>query len=220
VNISGISRLAGIVFGLAALVPLVPARAAIILETASYTGNDPGDYPVQGDGTNDNSRFIGARFSLSGETLITSVGVGLGSFGDGTMFAAIVPLAGPDANPSVDPASLASIALGSVVFAVPSNTSDVSAGLSLDLAAGDYAVVFGSGLFGADGVGPISSGNTTIGDPSLFQSLFSADWQAQSADGIRIVVEGTPVPEPASAALLIAGCALVGAVRRKRRHAA
>ncbi len=217
-KVSGISLLAGVVFGCAALAAAAPAHADVILQTASFSGNDPGDYPVLGDGTNGNSRFIGARFSVSGQTEITSVDIGLGEFGSGTIFAAIVPLSGTNAVPSVDPASLASIALGSVLLTVPNGTSDVSGALSVDLAAGDYAVVFGSGLFGASGVGPVSDGNTPIGNSSLFTSLFGPDWFALDDSGIRVEVDGTPIPEPSSLSLLAVGGLLATvAIRRKRR---
>jgi hypothetical protein len=205
------AALAAVIASAAAL----PARADIILETASYTGNDPGDYPVYGDATN--GRFIGASFSVSQTTDITSIGVGFGDFGSGTIFAAIVSLDPSTGFPANTPADLGANALAHTVFAVPSSTTDFSTPLAATLAPGDYGIVFGSGVFGANGDGPISSGNDDIGSPSLFQFLSVVDpnWIAQSADGLRIVVEGTAVPEPMSLTLL--GGALAGLALARRR---
>ncbi len=215
------TRTASLLSG-AALMALATAfapavHAATILETASFTGDDPGDYTVIGDGTNANSRFMGASFSLTGLTDITSIGLGLGRYSSGSIFAAIIPLAAPGAYPSVAPADLASIALGEIVFSVPAVTTDLTEAFSLRLGAGDYAIVFGSGLFGAHGYGAITSGNDTIGTPLLFQSLYGPDWLSQYPDGIRMVVTGTPVPEPASTGLLAVGLAGLLAMRRRRR---
>jgi hypothetical protein len=209
-------RLRTVLFATAACIALSSgANAAILLETASFTGNDPGDYIVQGDGTNGNNRFIGASFTLTHAADITSIGLGLGRYSSGAIFAAIVPLDTATAFPSVYPASLASIALGSVVFSVPSTTTDFSTLFTLHLAAGNYGIVFGSGLFGASGFAAITDGNDTIGAPILFQNLFGADWLSQSADGIRIVVEGTELPEPSSIAVLGMSLLGLGLVRRR-----
>jgi len=217
--------LAALSLGLA-LVGAQAARADVILQTATFTGDDPGDYTALGDGTNDGSRFIGARFSLSDPTLITNISVGIGRYGSGTFFGAIVPLTGGTAFPSVDPASLSSIALGSVLLSATDSSGNggpavVSGNLSLDLAAGDYAVIFGSGLFGASGYGPITEGNTPVGNYSgLFESLYDADWFNFRERGILVEVDGTPsVPEPASWMMMIAGFGAVGAAMRRRKPA-
>ncbi len=215
-KVSGISLLASAILGVAALAAAAPAHADVVLQTASFSGTDNGDYQLN------SSDFIGARFSVSGETEITSIDVGLGEFGNGTIFAAIVPLSSASALPSVDPTSLASIALDSVLIDVPQGINEVSTALSFDLAAGNYAVVFGSGLFGASGDGPLDDSNTRLSNPiggsSLFQSDFKGGWDNISDRHVLIEVDGTSVPEPSSLALLAAGCLLAtAAVRRNRR---
>lgn len=213
---SVIKRLAPFALGIAAMTAM-PSFAATVYESATYTGDDTGEYIIQ------DGRSIGAAFTLAQATDITGIGAQFGGFPSGTIFGAIVALSAPDAYPAGDPSDLASIALAHTVFSVPTATAvDLLTPLSVSLAAGNYAVIFGSGQFGASGFAGLGELNDTVGSPALFQTLFGNEWLAESDQGIRIFVEGTPaataaVPEPASWALMIAGFGLTGVALRRRK---
>lgn len=190
----------------------VPSKAAIVFESASFSGIDTGEYIVQAD------RFIGAAFTISQTTSITGIGAQFGGFPAGTIFAAIVPLSSPTGFPSLLPDQLAGASIADVVFSVPGGIHDLTEPLSVTLAPGNYGLVFGSGVFGADGFAGLGDGNDTIGSPFFFQSLFSDEWQPQNPQGIRVFVLGSAVPEPATWAEMVLGFAGLGfAFRQSRR---
>src|ERR1700761_9049047 len=125
------------------------ASAKLVLETATYTGADTGETIVQ------DGRFVGAAFTLGATEQITSVGAQFGGFPSGTIFAAIVPLASQTSLPSFLRSDISANTIADVVFSVPQQGPeggpiDYSVPLSITLPAGSYAVVFGSGAFGAD----------------------------------------------------------------------
>jgi len=198
-------------FGVLAFTAVAPAHAATIFQTATFTGNDNGDYIVQ-DGA-----LIGAAFTLSAATQITGIGGQFGPDSDGTIFGAIVPLT---SSFPAETSNLASIALGSVVFSVPGNTiADYTASLALTLGPGTYAVIFGSGQFGADGFAGLGDANTPFGSPQLFQSLFDPSWSALSDPGVRIFVEGvegSETPLPGALPLFAGGLGVFGLLARRR----
>ena len=75
-----------------ATISAVPSKAAVVFESASFTGIDTGEYIVQ------DGRFIGAAFTVTQTTAITGIGAQFGGFPDGTIFGAIV-LSSPTAFP-------------------------------------------------------------------------------------------------------------------------
>jgi len=158
---------AAIAANLAILAAAVPASAKLVLETATYTGDDTGEYIVQ------DGRFIGAAFTLGATEQITNVGAQFGGFPSGTIFAAIVPLASQTSLPSFTPSDIAANAIADVVFSVPQATAiDYSVPLSVTLSAGSYAVIFGSGVFGADGWAGLGQLNDVVGSPNWVGTLF------------------------------------------------
>lgn len=212
-----------VALGLLGSVLASSAHADTILETAQFTGVDTGEYIVHED------RFIGAIFTVSSQTQITGIGGEFGGFPAGTIFGAIIALSSPSAFPSVTPDQLPSITVAETVFSlvgrVPAKEgtgADIIEPLSATLNAGTYAVLFGSGLFGADGNGGLGWQNTPSGSPTYLQNFFG-DWASFDDPGVRIVVEGSasPVPGPIvgagfpGAAFAFGG--LVGWWRRARR---
>ncbi|MCH8840377.1 MAG: hypothetical protein IH831_06800 [Planctomycetes bacterium] len=82
--------------------------------------------------------------------------------------------------------------------------------MSLELQAGWYAVVFGSGLFGTSGKGAAVRNGEDLDNPSFFSwqpgalgdGWFDLDvFPPEFSGNLRFVVEGTIIPEPISLAL-------------------
>jgi len=103
--------------------------------------------------------------------------------------------------------------LGSASLAFPETSSEVFGDLAIILDPGWYALVFGSGLFGTTGSGGAVLNNPDIGSPSYIAKVIGSGWLAvNSLPGpfrdYRFVVEGTVVPEPNTATLVLLGIAL------------
>ncbi len=160
----------------------------------------------------DAASYVAARFSLANTTQINGLGGRVCGFPglDSSLFVAIVPLATPTSLPTSTPSTLAGEALFSGVFTAPSTSGDVFAPASFSLAAGDYAIVMGSELFGATGTGYLPDDNSDFASSSYF---FAADdgqgftaWTDGIVANVRLVVNGVPtVSEPGAIFLLFAG---------------
>jgi hypothetical protein len=211
-----VSRVAAIGLGLLASAALsTSASAGVIYQSATYTGVDTGEYILTENDT------IGAVFTIEKATQITAIGAQFGGFPSGAIFGAILPVASPTSFPAGSSDDLAAISLAHVVFSVPQATAiDLSEPLAVTLAPGSYAVVFGSGQFGATGFAGLGSENDPVGSPTLIRSFFSTDWDSFDDTGVRLVVQGFAVPEPATWAMMIGGFAGVGAAMRRQRKAA
>lgn len=200
--------------GAAALLALAaaPAFAGPLYQSATYTGDDTGEYILS------ENNIMGGIFTLDHMTHITDIGAQFGGFPGGEIFGAIVRVDPATGLPVGGSDDIAANALGHAVFAVTGGTHDQSVALPLTLAAGTYAVVFGSGQFGADGFAGLGYLNDSVGDPSLVRSFFSTEWASFDDTGVRVFVDGAAVPEPASWALMLAGFGAVGAGLRARRR--
>lgn len=205
-----------------------PARADVVLyQTATLDPNavaNDNTFVLQGDGTTAGNGFsggslmFGADFTVVGGATITGIDAAFAdtatTASSGAIFGAIVPVDPATGLPTQPVETLASGTLAEVVF-TPTTDGDTTLALSVTLPAGEYGVVFGSGLFGATGVADLLAGNDTVGSPSVFVNDF-APWAADPSDtDIRLFV--TAAPEPGSLAMLLTAATMLTGVSRRRR---
>ena len=161
----------------------------------------------------DNSNFLGTSFHLASASDVSAIGGYFTQFSDGNIFGAILA-SGAAWN------TVGSSALAEVTFSGSGADQTISLSGPLHLAAGDYQVVFGSGLFGATGTSGLVDSQYTLGNPTVLQSFNAGTTVAAlSAQDVRITVLGavSPAPEAESYAMLLAGLGMIGAVVRRRR---
>jgi hypothetical protein len=197
--------------------------AADTTEVLYQTGNM--GTPGQSGGTGVGAfQYLGTRFELPERRIATAVGGHFGTFGTGeqTLFAALVRLTSMSDFPdSLNPLNTPDV-LATTVFAFPQPSNDVIASIGeVELTPGIYAVVFGSGQFGANGGGFAPATNVPVGIDSDFgyTSGVGPHWRDAGSAQDRFVVYGE-IPEPGASVLLIALTSLVSSARRRRRSAA
>ena len=149
--------------------------------------------------------FTGVRFELSEPAITTQVGGHLFARSGGTFFGAIVELENENDFPDSNNLSTSDL-LGTTIIDVPAISAEVFGDLSLTLDPGWYALVFGSGLFGALGDGAAVRNGVDIGNPSYI-AVQSTNWfnladRSLPFDNHRFVVLGSSVPEPSTICLL------------------
>jgi len=132
------------------------------------------------------SQFLGSRFTVTDTIQVCEVGGHIA--GPGVFFAAIIEM--DDALPTGSPFDRAKVVATTTFFA-SSQSSDVLTPLDVVLEPGNYALVFGSGLFGASGSGymPWNNLETPEGQGSFFR--WDGDdmaWQNSAQEGKRFVV--------------------------------
>ncbi len=205
----------------------VGAGPIIIYESAGL-----GSFGSRGGATISLNQFVGISFSIADAVHVTAIGGDMGTSPGGTIFGAIVPVPTAGAVPSVAPLEIESIALGNTVFSAAAGhpvTTDFRTPIAMDLATGDYALIFGSGLFGASGQGFVRNNNIPFSSSVAFTTdnappppgFPAGRWNSGFfGTGWRLVVEGElrPIPEPST--LLLLGSALVAlvSVARQRRR--
>lgn len=157
-------------------------------------------------------QFLAARFHLNQPTVVDHIGGHLmgniqqGQAADSTMFAAITRIDAPGGFPTDTPSTFQPLAV--TVFSAPFPSADVSVPLTLDLPPGDYAVMFGSGRFGATGSGGMPLDNLPLTAASDFFESYSGNdsWRSDAQLlGLRFTVSGVAVPEPPSISLAAFG---------------
>ena len=203
---------AGIVFiGLART--SITQAATITLESArlgttGQTGRS-GEPVISSNESIGSNQFLGWRFQLTDPLQVTDIGGHLGTFlpnsgldfGNGEIFGAIVSLSGSNAVPQVKPFQLEEEVLAATSFNPGFPSRDVTVPLFVKLNPGNYALIFGTGLFGASGYGFMPDFQQDFPGSSYF---FSVDtfWEGGgNFSGARFVVKGesgvfTPIPEP------------------------
>jgi hypothetical protein len=194
-----------------------PLSAAILYESGTLgpTGVTWDDLLAETvGGTNIRSVvFTGVRFELHQPVVTTQIGghflqrPGSDPDGNGSFFGAIVALEDESDFPNSGDLSTSDV-LGSTVLTFPNPSAEVFGNLSLSLDPGYYALVFGSGLFGATAEGTAIRNNPDIGAPTYIGWQPGAGWF--NLTGIstifadhRFVVLGNVVPEPSTAILVL-----------------
>jgi hypothetical protein len=210
----------------------VPASGGVLYQTATMGVPSSAGLSIT------QLQFLGARFTLNSSSVISDIIGEIGSFGGGNpeMFMALFQLSGPDTFPSnVVGTPFANAPLYSTTFNASSPGGDISFPVSLSVQPGTYAVVFGTGLFGASTAGTaggympfgVSSGNVvqpgadliTWYDDTGAQNSSLAKWHNGTNQGERFVVQGDTTPEPGSALLIGSGITAMALLRsRRRRH--
>ena len=168
--------------------------------------------------------FNGVRFQFAEPVVTTEIGGHLVGIPDSmdTFFGAIVKL--DDQNDFPDSPNLSTPdVLGSTVIAFPEPSAEVFGDLALSLDPGWYALVFGSGLFGAVGDGAMPLNNPDIGNPTYigFQSGAVLGWGNLINPifrNYRFVVHGHVVPEPTILGLISVAVLSVLMVRMRNRR--
>ncbi len=183
-----------------------PALGATIFESGSLgpTGIPRGVVP----GANVSSTvFNGVRFQLTQPVATSQIGghfVGSPGTTD-TFFGAIVALSNENDFPDSGNLSTDDV-LGSTVISFPEPSAEVFGNLDLSLNPGWYALVFGSGLFGASGDGAMPLNNPDIGTPSYIGFQPGAGWGNLINPifrNYRFVVQGSIVPEPSAISITL-----------------
>ena len=167
-----------------------------VLETA-------GQGQTNGGTTINECFWLAARFEISDSRRITSIGghvKGLSSQ-DRSLFIALVPVSGPDGVPDPELSQV----IFSTVFEAPFNDEppypyqvpDTIIQTDLILEPGWYAIVFGSGLFGATGSGwmPLSGPTQPLPWFLYRNCLFDEEFHNIDDQPTRFLVESCPPAE-------------------------
>jgi len=186
------------------------------------TGDGPFGSTTCCSSTINNEQFIGTTFSLAGKTSIDGIGGHFrGSGGtSGGIFGAIVSL-----NESGFPGGSLTSLDNVLAYAVfdPLNSVDTFVSVNLELDAGFYGLVFGSGLFGASGKSALTLIQPhEVSHPKgdiVFINDSTDEWMDAEARGrFRMFVSGvsTEVSEPSSLILVLMSFAVIFLGRRKQ----
>jgi hypothetical protein len=214
--------LAGALFAFSALASSASADILYFQSaTTTFTGLSADNFAgVETDST----FYSGVDFQVTSPIHVTQIG-GLFASGlpsPGNIFGAIIPVASLSTAPNA--LTITNTAVAHTLLTLPATGGDVeniSGSVSVNLAAGSYALVFGSGLYGATASAAatesVASGSvlTTTGGETTYALRTSDGTEFLQAAGARYFVD---VPEPTSALLLfsLSTPTLLGRRRRQR----
>jgi len=194
---------------------VAPLRADLIYQSATPGGGPGGtNYLVA------SSQFLGVRFNVLSPVVTTDIGGVFNGISPGGLFGAVVELSGPGGVPASTDLSSPDV-LGAAVITPTGSVTGDKATLSLALKPGWYALVYGSGKFGATGVNSAPNTNTDVNSPSyFFYSSGNSGWSEDSFSHTRFFLEGNAVPEPTSLILTSVGAITIALVSWRRRKRA
>jgi len=205
------SFLAVLVLTVAFAPTVVPAATIFESGTLGPTGIPFSDLGGTVPGTNiKDTVFAGVRFQLNQPVVTSQIGGHFVATSSGNFFGAIVELDDENDFPNSEDLTTPDV-LGATLLTFPVPSAEVFGNLSLSLDPGWYALVFGSGLFGATTNGGAVRNGTDIGDPTYIghqpgatpSGWFNLAGLPTMFDNHRFVIKGSIVPEPSSASLFL-----------------
>ncbi len=175
------------------------AAAATIFESGTLgpTGvewQDILDQKVLGENVKPNA-FTGVRFQLNQPSITSKVGGHFaGPSPNAIIFSAIIRLDNENDFPDSVDLSTPDV-LGTTLLTFTELSDEIFGDLTVSLDPGWYALIFGSGLFGAIGNGAALLNNTDIGSPDYIGFMSGIGW-GHRLPNKRFVIDGIVVPEP------------------------
>jgi hypothetical protein len=209
--------------------PAVEAQNGLIYQSATpVVTSTTGVTSANGFETDPNG-FSGVNFQITTPTLVHAIGghfYGGPTTGNGEIFGALVPVASltsPPASPTLDSGVIAT----TLLTLPPQGTTDTIFGpVNITLDPGFYAVLFGSGKFGATSTfafvvfsvtSPGFTGPVNTNGVVTYSLRQSDGMQIFDAAGSRFFVSA--VPEPSSFLLVLCAVAVGVVILRARRPA-
>lgn len=212
-------------YGLVFLTLCTEANADVIYESAKGSFDIDASY---GGSFIASNQFIGAVFNINETTQIDGIG---GHFNNGrnayngSIFGALVSL-NSNGLPEGSLTELKNVIAYSVF--TPDSGKDTFTSLSTTLSAGNYGLVFGSGLFGASGttlltLSQFNSSYSSSGDVVSISGSNLSQWkfatEMKNSNRYRMIVSGTTipaVPEADTYAMLLLGLGVLGFMTRRK----
>ena len=124
--------------------------------------------PMPDDPVASSQVFLGVKFEVTETFTVAKLGAHLVADGaDGSVFVAVVPLAGSDFPPDF---TLADDAVFATVLNAPATSAEVAVDTLFSIEPGRYGMLFGAGQFGATGRAKLPGDDSDIGSPEYFFS--------------------------------------------------